>query len=785
MSEDAFALLHPGVQRAIYEMGWKEIREVQQEAIREVYGTDNHLLVCAQTAGGKTEAAFLPVISKLADEPRDSVQAIYVGPLKALINDQFRRLEDLCERLEIPVHRWHGDVPGNQKKKLREEPGGILLITPESLESNFVNFGVDVPRVYRHVSFVVIDEMHSFLGNERGVHLRSLLARLASITAVKPRIIGLSATLAEPLEAALYIEPEHPESVTALEAKGAQRDVKLGIRTYLDHKNGLDKGGDCEQDGTEKTETEGRLTVDQCVKMAAELAPGFRDVGFDWKTAFAEICGDLAGEDEVNYDVRDRLAADLEKTFSSGTNLIFGDSKALLESLLERISKSAASQGRSGHPFVIHHGSLSRSLRESTEARLKSGQPATAFCSSTLEMGIDIGSVRAVGQINPPWTVASMVQRLGRSGRRAGVPAIMRVYTLENPPTTRGGLTSLLYPNVLRSVALTRLMVRKWVEPFDNRQLHLSTMIQQLMSCLKQTGGMTAPALFETLCVKGAFRSVDKAMFAATLRALGKNEIVEQMPQGELILNLEGERLAAEVDFYAAFMGSEELTLRHRGEDLGQLPSSAIPSVGECLTLGGRSWRVEEIVESSKLVYVAPGRGGGGGGAPAFRGRGSEVHSRVVREMKTVLEAEDEPAFLDDTGRTLLRAARTFARESGLLEFGMLQAGKELVWFPWRGTRCLTTLQMIAAACGLSAAGDALSIRFKAADVPELKPLFEKEFSAEELARRLPIKTREKYDGFLSEELLVAARAADQIDLDEAREALAELSAAIGLGPGD
>jgi ATP-dependent Lhr-like helicase len=124
MSEEAFALLHPGVQRAIYEMGWKEIREVQQEAIREVYGTDNHLLVCAQTAGGKTEAAFLPVISKLADEPRNSVQAIYIGPLKALINDQFRRLENLCERLEIPVHRWHGDVPGNQKKKLREEPGG-------------------------------------------------------------------------------------------------------------------------------------------------------------------------------------------------------------------------------------------------------------------------------------------------------------------------------------------------------------------------------------------------------------------------------------------------------------------------------------------------------------------------------------------------------------------------------------------------------------------------------------------------------------------------------------
>ena len=109
-----------------------------------------------------------------------SVQALYVGPLKALINDQFRRLEELCAKLEIPVHRWHGDVPANQKKALRDKPSGILLITPESLESNFINFGAQVPRVYRHLSFVVIDELHSFLSNVRGVHLQSLLSRLST-----------------------------------------------------------------------------------------------------------------------------------------------------------------------------------------------------------------------------------------------------------------------------------------------------------------------------------------------------------------------------------------------------------------------------------------------------------------------------------------------------------------------------------------------------------------------------------------------------------------------------
>ena len=112
------------------------------------------------------------------------MQALYVGPLKALINDQFRRLEELCAKLDIPVHRWHGDVPANQKKALRDKPSGILLITPESLESNFINFGAQVPRVYRHLSFVVIDELHSFLSNVRGVHLQSLLSRLSVCGAV-------------------------------------------------------------------------------------------------------------------------------------------------------------------------------------------------------------------------------------------------------------------------------------------------------------------------------------------------------------------------------------------------------------------------------------------------------------------------------------------------------------------------------------------------------------------------------------------------------------------------
>src|SRR4051812_35439985 len=154
MNVGAMDLLHPGVQKAIWSMGWKEFRPIQSEAIHQVLESSKHLIITAQTAGGKTEAAFLPIISKLAEHPQPSIQALYVGPLKALINDQFERLEKICEALNIPVHRWHGDVSASRKRQVRENPSGILLITPESLESTFINYPNQITRMFKRLRFV-------------------------------------------------------------------------------------------------------------------------------------------------------------------------------------------------------------------------------------------------------------------------------------------------------------------------------------------------------------------------------------------------------------------------------------------------------------------------------------------------------------------------------------------------------------------------------------------------------------------------------------------------------
>ena len=268
---------------------------------------------------------------------------------------------------------------------------------------------------------------------------------------------------------------------------------------------------------------------------------------------------------------------------------------------------------------MVHHGSLSKDLREDAEATLKSGVPTTALCSSTLEMGIDIGHVRAVGQLDTPWSVSSMVQRLGRSGRRAGEAAIMRMYVREESPHARSTLTDLLYPDLLRAIAMTRLMLAKWLEPFDQNRMHLSTLTHQILSCLKQTGGMRAADLYRALCQRGPFRSVSQPQFAALLRGLAEHDLVEQVPQGELILALVGERITAAFDFYAAFQSTEEFVIRCGAEEIGKLPADIVPPVGEHLILAGKRWRVEEILPDQKLVFVVFSPGGK---APPFQGGG-------------------------------------------------------------------------------------------------------------------------------------------------------------------
>ncbi|MBX3737349.1 MAG: DEAD/DEAH box helicase [Candidatus Didemnitutus sp.] len=753
MAEPAFHLLSPGVQQAIHRLRWTSLRPIQTTAIHTLLESEDDAIVTAPTAGGKTEAAFLPILSRL-DEQRSRV-AIYVSPLKALINDQWRRLDALCADLEIPIRRWHGDVSVTEKKAFREHPSGVVLITPESLESNFVNYGRALPRIYAQTAFIVIDELHVFIDGVRGMHLRSLIARLCASAGCSPRLVGLSATLGEPTLAQQFLRPDAPERVRLIAEAGRSRDIRLGLRAYLERPR-LQEGAKLVR----------RLTPAE----AGVVAPNV--IGQAWQSAtpIADLGPSLGlpprEADTLPRDAIDDIADDVAAHFQDGKNLLFGNSRRTLEELADLLhAKARAGQWRHD-PFHVHHGSLARSVREEVEATLReTAVPTTALCTSTLELGIDLGDVRTVGQIDPPWSVAAAMQRLGRSGRR-GDAARMRFYVRDETPRVDSSLTDLLYPRLLRTLAVVRLMLARWVEAPATERLHLSTLVHQIMSVLRQTGGVPADALFDQLCRRGPFRRVNQPLFVRILRGLAAHAVIEQVPSGEIILALHGERLTAEHDFYAAFASNEVFTVRHGDETVGEMPADTVPPETQCFILNGRRWRVDQVSPAEKTVWVAPTTERV---PPLFVGEGGEIDSRIFAEMRSLLNSDELPRFADTAALQLLAAARRAARASGASNSGIVPTGKVVLWYPWVGTKTFRTLRLLLECAGHDYHYDELCLAIAAPSVSSFREIIvglsQAHFSAVELAARMEVKSFDKYDELLPPDVVDEMNASDRIDL--------------------
>jgi len=718
----AFGRLHPKIQEAVWDQRWEELRPLQTEAIRAVLDTTDHLVLSAATASGKTEAVFLPVSSILAAEPEPSVQALYISPLKALINDQFRRLEDLCTHAEIPVHRWHGDVNAADKQRLRQSPGGVLLITPESLESQFINYDRYLRRIYSSLRFVVIDELHSFLDSVRGIHLRSLIARLRIAVGVTPRIFGLSATIGDFGPVRTFLCPEAPETVQILEDKDQQKELRVGFKAYLD----VPEPG--EGDETDQPQR------------APDAPSG------------------LSG-----------IAQDLAQRFYRESNLIFCNSRRQTELLADKLRQLAELEHWPRNPFLLHHGSLSRDLREDTERELKSGHPVTAICTSTLEMGIDIRSVRAVGQVGPTWSVSSLVQRLGRSGRRDGEAQILRLYTLDEPLTQHSSLGQRLYPELIRAIALLELHRERWLEPPENDRFHFSTCVHQIFSVCRQTGGASAAHLHDVLCSRGAFRRINPGQFAALLRGLAARDLIEQVPTGELILAPAGERIVESYDFYAAFASTVEYRVEHDGQQIGLLAQDNIPAEGEFLLFAGRRWRVELIDHNAKRVAVAPARGWK---QPRFTGGIGGLHPVVMQRMRRVLSEDSGFSYLNEAATKLLGEARRTFTDSGLLTKDMVIGLSGVEWFPWSGSRVLLTLELCAKADGIQAERDNLCLRYRKITPSDFDAHRAKiatgGFTAEQLVMLCSDLQRDRFDEYVPEALLQAASISEVLNLPAA-----------------
>lgn len=709
----SFGLLHPAVQRWVWQQGWTELRDIQDEAIPLILDGERDVILSAGTASGKTEAAFLPIISSIAGNEEPGFKALYISPLKALINDQFSRLDLLCDAAEVPIARWHGDVSSQTKEKARSNPSGIVLITPESLEALFVRRGREIRRLFGNLRYVVIDELHAFIGIERGMQTGSLLNRIEIAIGRKVPRIGLSATLGDIGLAAECLRPGGGDDVACLQSRSDSRELKVQVRGYLAYGN---------DEGDENGHTRSRRAI---ARHAFECLKGSH-------------------------------------------NLMFAGSRQKVEMYADVLSDMAEKEGRPNE-FFPHHGNLSKEVRESVERRLKDRSVATtAVCTTTLELGIDIGEVESVAQVGAPRSIASLRQRLGRSGRRAGKPAVLRLYVEEIDLASMRHPLDWLRVSTAQCVAAIRLLVAGWCEPPVPASLHLSTLAHQVLSVIAEKGGVTAAQAWNLLCEKGPFRKIDKMTFINLLRNLGdeRNRLIEQAPDGSLMLGEAGEKLVAHYSFFAVFETPEEYRVLSSGRHLGMLPVETPLKPGMMMMFAGRRWQIKEVRPAERVIDVVPSRSGQ---PPKFGGSGmGPLHDRLVSEMREVYAGTDVPAFLNATGRKFLADGRDAWRRLGLDTSNIVEIGGSTLVFPWVGTTKVNSLFMALQGAGLNSEAsdlaievwdDASTVRAALSDLAEAPAP-----DAMEILKSASIGPVEKFDRYLDSELLKRVWASIGID---------------------
>jgi ATP-dependent Lhr-like helicase len=726
-TSSAFHRLHPKIQRWLWQQGWSALRDIQEAAVPAVLDGSTDLVIAAATAGGKTEAAFLPILTAIGDDAGGSVRVLYVSPLKALINDQFDRLESLCSDLGVPVHRWHGDVAAVRKRKVLESPGGILIITPESLEALFVLQGPKTRLLFERLAFAVVDEIHAFIGTERGQQLQSLLHRTELTIRRRVPRIALSATLGDLGIASDFLRPGEGEAVQRITSPSGGQELKVQVRGYRVQPP--------------------RLTERQ----AEEMEKAGRTVPLE----------DLASGDAV------AISRHLFERLRGGHHLVFANSRRNVELYADLLRGCCETQGLPDE-FWPHHGNLSRELREDAERAIKDpSRPATAVCTTTLELGIDVGAIESIAQIGPPPSVASLRQRLGRSGRQGG-PAVLRTYVQEPAIEPRTAPHDTLRADLVETIAMIRLLIAGWCEPPESGALHLSTLVQQVLSMIAQHGGLRAEQTWRALCRDGPFRAVDQPRFAELLRSLGRDELIQQTHSGEIILDLTGERIVNHYSFYTAFQTAEEYRLTSGGRSLGSLPISYPLFADLYLIFGGRRWIVVSVDEEHKVVDLKPAAGGR---LPGFEGgKGAPVHDRIRQEMLAVYRSADIPAFLDAEARDLLAEARDNFARYGLAERRLLEDGSGTLLFAWRGDRVLDTLVVWLSAQGIQVAREGFTLLFPNATPPALRPDLARLAAAPppdplELAATVANRRTEKFHPHLSDPLLIADYAARALDV--------------------
>ena len=711
----------PFIQDFIYRNNWESLRAIQAAAGDAIFNTDENVLLTASTASGKTEAAFFPILTLFSEDMPSTVGAIYIGPLKALINDQFMRLNELCEEAHIPVWHWHGDVAQSHKSRMLKKPSGILQITPESLEAMLLRKHALIPKLFGDLRFIVIDEIHSLMRGDRGGQTICLIERLCRMAGADPRRIGLSATIGDPTAAGEFLSygTGRGTVIPKIESKGVKWRLSME-HFYISQQNQPD----------EKDNSEGLPVLDAKTDTAPEHADA--GMGYIFEHTRGKKC------------------------------LVFVNSREECEAVTTTL-RSYCEANHERDRFLIHHGNLSAAYRETAEQAMKDEDTFMTTCTTaTLELGIDIGRLERAFQIDAPFTVSSFLQRMGRTGRR-DLPPEMWFVIREELPEPRSMLPETIPWKLIQGIALIQVYLEeRWVEPPKLDRLPFSLLYHQTMSTLASSGELSPAALASKVLSLKYFHRISQEDYKVLLRHLLENDHIQRTDEGGLIVGLAGERIVNSFKFYAVFQENEEYTVRWGSQELGTIVTP--PPKGEKIAIAGHVWIVEEVDHKRRLVYCEQIKGK----VPAYFGDcPGDINTKIILRMRDVLREDKKYPYLMKNAVARLAQARLTARNSGVIDQPLICLGGNM-WclFPWLGTYAFFAMErFLKLKCG-----DRLGLRGMDSSRPyyiqftmKVSPQeffailieeAEKEFDPLDLVYQGEVPVFEKYDEFLPPELV-------------------------------
>ncbi len=611
-----FERLSPRLREAIVaRLGWSSLRPVQEEAGAALLDGKNAIIL-APTAGGKTEAALFPTLSLLTDDPPGGLAALYIAPIKALLNNQAERLDLYTKMVGLERFVWHGDTPSSARKRFLKAPASLLMTTPESLEVMLVSRSVNTAALFADLRVVVVDEIHALAGQDRGAHLLSVLERIADLSRHDLQRVGLSATVGNPEVILRWLGGASERAGVVINPPATPQRRQL----LVVHREGL---------------------------------PG--------------------------------VAADASRMASRRKSLFFCQSRSLTEAVAQRM-------GQRGIKVFVHHSSVSKEARAEAEAEFHRGSNACIVCTSTLELGIDVGDLDRVLQAETPGTVSAFLQRMGRTGRRAGqVPNTSFLCT-----TTEA---------VLVAVALVEKAREGFVEAVTINPRCWPVFIHQLFTMALADEGLTPRRAWERLSRLPDISGVTQPEFYRVLRWLMGQRALDLLG-GRLVIGPAAERRFGRRNFmemYAVFSSPQTYGVeRGAGQPIGRIEQGFVDRLGEgaSFLLGGRAWAVVSIQHGARRVKVRPAAVGV---EPTWSGfLPQHLGFEVCQQVKGFLYSARMPSWIHESAQAQVDARRADLEARGLVPFEhpcleTIEGG--VAWWTYAGGQINNTLRYALRAC--------------------------------------------------------------------------------------